>query len=121
MSGLDYFKKFLDEEGYKYTINNENVVFKFQGVQFIAFNNSDSIYLQLVIVFYDVTDENRAQLLEVCNTMNKEKFMVKFTVEGDSIMCNLEFIPNECITNEDFTNYLEAMCINYMEFYDQVK
>lgn len=121
MSGLDYLKQFLTNEGYKYSDNDNNISFKFQGVQFVAFRNDDSVFLQTAVIFYDVTDENRQQVLEACNAINKDKFMVKFFINGDSIWCNLEFVPNDTTTAEEFTNYLEMMIANYVSFFDFIK
>ena len=42
------------------------------------------------------------QLLEVCNTMNDNKFIIKFVVNDPNVWCSYEFKPNKDITSDDF-------------------
>lgn len=121
MSGLDYLKKFLTDEGYKYTDNGGHISFKYQGTQFVAFNNSDSPYLQITILFYDVNDENRYRVLRTCNKINTDKFCVKMTADDDSVWCNYEFKPTDDTTAADFDSILNIMQQTYATFYDEIE
>jgi len=120
MSGLDYLKKFLNDEGYKYTDTENHIGFKYQGTKFAAFRNSDSPFLQVCIIFYDVNDENRYRVLRACNRMNTDKFAIKFTADNDSVWCNYEFKPNDNTTAEEFNDILTYMQKCFTEFYNVI-
>lgn len=117
MSGLDYLKRFLNDEGYRYTDNGGHISFKFEGTRYIAFSNNDNPCLQLVLLFYDVTADNRAQVLEACNKINRDKFVVKLTADDDSVWVNYEFYPDENNTAEQYERILNQMESVHAEFY----
>lgn len=113
-------KKYLTDEGYKYTDNDGHITFKYQGTQYVAFKNSDSPYLQITILFYDVNDENRYQVLRACNAINSEKFAIKFTADDDTVWCNYEFMPDDNTPASRFESILDQMQACYSAFYDKI-
>lgn len=100
MAGFNFLKSFLRDEGFRIEEEDNHFSFKFQGSTYIAFKN-DSPYLQIVMIC-NTKNYSRARLLEVCNEMNSDKFVVKFTVVNDNVWCSYEFKPTEHTTSDDF-------------------
>ena len=90
MTSKEIIIKFLNEGGFRYQEVDENICFKFQLVNYIFMHNACDELLQLVMIFYDVTDENRQKVLECANTVNQEKALAKLTVDEDSVWVNCE-------------------------------
>lgn len=83
----------MNEEG--------NIIsFKFQGTTFITFKN-DSPYLQIVLIC-NTKSFSKSKLLELCNIMNNEKFVVKFILPEENVWCCYEFKPNEQTSSDEF-------------------
>lgn len=103
MAGYNYLIKFFENEGFRYEDKGHILVFKVQGVNYVAFKNENTHFLQITIGC-NTEGQSRSKLLEICNSMNREKFVVKFTVASDSnrIMCSYEFEPNASTTSDDF-------------------
>lgn len=104
MFGYEYLKNFLREEGFR--INEENTFFsfKYQGKNYVAFKN-EGPYLQLVMIC-DTSQHSKYKLLEVCNKLNSDKFVIKFIVNDDDVWCSYEFIPTQKTSGEDFETIL---------------
>ena len=100
MNGYEYLMKFLKEEGFRMNEEETYFSFKYQGNNFVAFK-TDGPFLQIVMVC-NTRDYARNQLLEVCNTMNDNKFIIKFVVNDPNVWCSYEFKPNKDITSDDF-------------------
>lgn len=102
MAGYESLIKFFREEGFRYEEKESVLSFKIQGVSYFAFKN-DSPFLQIVLIC-NTENQSRNKLLEICNTLNQEKFVVKFTVTEDSdrVWCSYEFEPNSATTSDDF-------------------
>ena len=79
MNGYEYLMKLLKEEGFRMSEEETYFSFKYQGNNYVAFKN-DGPFLQIVMVC-NTRDYARNQLLEVCNTMNDNKFIIKFVVK----------------------------------------
>lgn len=121
--GFDYLKKFFENEGFKYDLkDNVFCTFKIQGVPYIAFNN-DAPFLQIIISLSNSEGLSREKLLELCNKMNRDKFVTKFTVndEGDRIWASYEFVPTEQTTAEDFMVIFKMLDVNTDEFLELMK
>ena len=107
MSGFDYFKKFLQDEGFRFNNEESFISFKFQGTSFVAFKN-DSSFLQIVLIC-NAKGKSRSSLLEICNKMNDDRFVVKFVAQEDSVWCSYEFEPSEHTTSDDFSMALTLL------------
>jgi hypothetical protein len=90
MNAKEVMIKFLEDGGFRYKEIRENICFKYQMVNYVFMHNSGEELLQIVLIFYDVTDENRQAVLECANKLNQEKAMAKFTVDDDSVWINCE-------------------------------
>lgn len=93
MAGFNYLLNFLNEEGFKVNEEEKHFSFKYQGSLYVAFKN-DSPFLQIVMIC-NTKDVATSRLLEVCNDMNRDKFVIKFVVMDDTVWCSYEFIPSE--------------------------
>ncbi|MDE6742137.1 MAG: YbjN domain-containing protein [Muribaculaceae bacterium] len=104
MYGFEYLKKFLREEGYKIREEeDDHFTFKFQGTTYVAFKN-ESPYLQ-VIVICNTEQFPRQEILEVCNQINKDRYIVKCVAMDGSVWVSYEFLPNET-TPGDFYEFV---------------
>lgn len=104
MYGYNYLKNFLQEEGFRLNEESSYISFKFQGSTFIAFK-SESPFLQIVMIC-NTKSYSRSQLLEVCNTMNSDKFVIKFVVSDENVWCSYEFQPTENTKSDEFETAL---------------
>ena len=100
MAGFNYLLKFLKDEGSKVNEEDNHFSFKYQVSLYIAFKN-DSPFLQIVEIC-NTKSFTRSKLLEVCNEMNENKFVVKFIVVGENVWCSYEFIPTEHTSSDEF-------------------
>ena len=100
MAGFNFLLKFLKDEGFKVNEEDNHFSFKYQGSLYIAFKN-DSPFLQIVEIC-NTKSFTRSKLLEVCNEMNEDKFVVKFIVVGENVWCSYEFIPTEHTSSDEF-------------------
>ena len=115
--------EYLSGEGYRYeeNPNSGNIVFKFEGVKYVFINNSGSQLLQLVILFYDVTEDNRYAVLEICNKINSEKAMVKLTCDDDTVWCNWEdIVPEQGYNLSRIEMALNMLKNAYQAFYEAI-
>lgn len=100
MAGFNYLLKFLKEEGFKINEEERHFSFKYQGSLYIAFKN-ESPFLQILLIC-NTKSFTRSRLLEVCNEMNGDKFVVKFIVMDENVWCSYEFIPTEHTSSDEF-------------------
>lgn len=108
MYGFEYLKKFLREEGYKIREEEDgHFTFKYQGTIFVVFK-SNSPYLQ-VVVMCKADAYSRLSILNVCNQINSEKYVVKCIAMDDSAWISYEFRPNDYTTNDDFDHILSEL------------
>ncbi len=123
MTAKEYLIEYLSGEGYRYeeNPNSGNIVFKFEGVKYVFINNSGSQLLQLVILFYDVTEDNRYAVLEICNKINSEKAMVKLTCDDDTVWCNWEdIVPEQGYNLSRIEMALNMLKNAYQAFYEAI-
>lgn len=118
MTGFDYLKKFLQEEGFRFTDDDSFISFKFEGNTFLAFKN-DSPYLQ-VLQLLNVANQSRSKLLEVCNKMNDEKFVIKFTVHDDRVWCSFESKPTDRTTADEFSLMMTLLDRASDDFFEEL-
>ena len=100
MTGFDYFKNFLLEEGFRFTEEENYISFKFEGTMYFAFK-ANSKFLQIVLIC-NTERFDKYKVLETCNELNRDKFVVKFTQNENTVWCSYEFIPSEHTIAEDY-------------------
>lgn len=109
MSGFDYLKNFLEEEGFRYKLEDDIASFKFQGVPYYTFNNEDNPYLQIIVVC-KFKEHSIQDVLRICNDMNKEKFIVKFIARNsETVWASYEFMPNQYTDGADFERIFDML------------
>ncbi len=121
MKAKDVIVKFLEDRGLRYSIQDDNVLFKYQLVNYVMINNSNEDLLQLVMLFFDVTPENHLQALSAANEINQMKAIVKLTVVDDSIWVNIEDIVNVNYDVDKLEKYFDLMENAVKAFYDYMK
>ena len=121
MKAKDVIVKFLEDRGLRYSIQDDNVLFKYQLVNYVMINNSNEDLLQLVMLFFDVTPENHLQALSAVNEINQMKAIVKLTVVDDSIWVNIEDIVNVNYDVDKLEKYFDLMENAVKAFYDYMK
>ena len=121
MTAKEIMIKFLEDGGYRYEEIDENICFKYQMVNYIFMHNAGEELLQIVLVFYDVTDDNRQAVLECANKINQEKAMVKLTVDDDSVWINCEDFVDENYNTKKITVMLDLMENALQSFYDAMQ
>lgn len=121
MKAKDVIIKFLEDRGLRYSIQDDNVLFKYQLVNYVMINNSNEDLLQLVMLFFDVTPENHLQALSAANEINQMKAIVKLTVVDDSIWVNIEDIVNVNYDVDKLEKYFDLMENAVKAFYDYMK
>ena len=105
MYGYEFLKKFLHEEGFRMNDEDSIISFKYQGNNYLVFK-SESSYLQIVMIC-NTKNIDTHKLLDVCNSMNSDKFVVKFTVDNSgNVWCSYEFKPTEETSSDDFDTIL---------------
>lgn len=107
MTGCDYLKNFLQEEGFRFMEEEQYISFKFEGTTYFAFKR-DSSFLQIVLVC-NTKRFDRHKILETCNELNIDKTVVKFTLNEDVVWCNYEFFPTEHTPADFFEMILSIM------------
>lgn len=121
---VDLVKDFLDNEGYRPKFDSDgDLTFRAEGLHFLYYaNNDDQGYFQLVLPgIYDVTDENREQVLQACNHVCLDLKVVKAIIIRDSVWLNVEMLLDKNPKVED----LIPRCINMLigarhSFYEKV-
>ena len=117
MKASDVMIRFLEDRELKYSLENGNVLFKYELVNYVMINNSNDDLLQLVMLFYDVTPENHLQALKAVNEINQTKALVKLTVVDDSIWVNCEDIVDDNYNPYKIEKMLDLMEGSVKAFY----
>lgn len=123
MSGFDYLSEFLKEEGYRFKEEDHWISFKINGVNFVAFKNDNNPFVQIVCMCsIKPENQNRMKLLELCNKMNQDKFVVKFTLSDDmsSIWASYEFEPNTATVPNDYMAAFNILDKSTDEFFEKL-
>lgn len=107
MKGFEYVERFLQNEGFRFSKEDNYISFKFEGTTYVTFKN-DSNYVEIMLIC-DTDDIDRLTLLETCNGLNQEKFALKFSVQDNTVWCSYEFIPSEQTSNDDFCAILTML------------
>ncbi len=116
---------FLRQQGFCPEIDeNQNVFFKYQMTNFIFLNNdSDEEFFQLVMPgIYDVTEENREVVLEVCNKVTLGIKVCKAVVQGENVNLYFEiFLDSTPNVADIIPRALRALEASRREFYESIK
>lgn len=115
--GYTYLLNFLQNEGYKYEIvENNDILFKVEGHKFVA-GMQDTPYLQIISA-WNIDNVPVSKLLKTCNTMNLTKYVIKFQIkDSESLWCTYELEPNNS-TNFDYI--FHALIYSAQEFFEQL-
>lgn len=104
MFGFNYVQNFLQEEGFRIKDEDGHFSFKYQGSTYVVFK-SESNFVQIVMIC-NTEGFSRSHILEVCNTMNSDKFVVKFVAMENTVWCSYEFKPSAKTSSDDFDTIL---------------
>ena len=127
MSGIDYLKKFLVEEGihFKELTDISMVIFKYQDIEFSAKENvilTRILPLCLDIEVYEKNSEYRRLVLEACNEVNIVVDISKIIVINDNtVRIYYTFIPNSATTNQEIFDALDCIIDARETFLDKLE
>ena len=112
MSGIDYLKKFLVEEGihFKELTDISMVIFKYQDIEFSAKENvilTRILPLCLDIEVYEKNSEYRRLVLEACNEVNITSLSKIIVINDNTVRIYYTFIPNSATTNQEIFDALD--------------
>ena len=91
MTNVDLMKEFLSSQGFKYEQDEDNdIFFKYQMRNFIFMgSDNDETFLRGV---FDVTEDNRAGVLEATNAVSVSMKVVKATIVNDNVWLSAELL-----------------------------
>ena len=119
MTGFDYFVNYLQEEGYRFKDEGSFISFKYQGTTYLSPKN-DSSFLQ-VLMMWNVENYDKMKILEACNTVNSNKFVVKcIMMDNDSVWVSYESEPSVHTTTEDFDTMMQILEHSSQEFMQEL-
>ena len=119
MKGYEYLLRFLNNEGFRKSDEGNYFSFKFEGNTDFVFKNESS-FLQILLLL-KADGYSRVNMLEACNKLNDDKFVVKFTVHDTTIWCSYEFEPSDSTSNDDFAMAITLLDKASDEFYEVLK
>ena len=120
MYGFEYLKKFLREEGFRVNEKEGSFSFKYNRMIY-SVPKEENKYL-VINMICSVNNVDRGKLLEVCNSLNRDKFVLKFTVDSDDdVWCGYEFIPSERTTPDDFEDVFQSLDMATDEMFARLK
>lgn len=122
MAGYKYLLEFFKNEGFRFEEKDSLIMFKIQGRNYLAFKNGDSSFLQIVSI-YDVEGISRTKLLETCNSLNEDRFVLKYTINesSDALWCSYEFEPNASTTNDDYMSIFNLLEKGVHDFFEKIQ
>lgn len=119
MYGYEFLKNFLREEGFRMNEEDGVISFKYQGGNYIAFEN-EGPYLQIVMIC-NTRSVSTSKLLEICNEMNSGRFIIKFIVNDGNVWCSYEFMPTEETSSDYFDTILTLLDKATDELFEKVR
>lgn len=119
MYGYNYLLNFLNSEGFRKDDHEKFFSFKFEGTSFLVFKH-DSPVLQ-VILLLNADGFSRSKMLEACNKLNDENFIVKFVAQENTIWCCYEMIPSENTSKDEFSLIMTFLDKTSDEMYKELK
>ena len=116
--------EFLRKEGFCPEVDeNNNIVFKYQMVTFVFFNNDeDEDYFQLAMPFiYNVTDDNRDIALEALNNTNQSVKVAKVCLVDDCAWVFFEiFLDSSPEVKDILPRALNCLMATRQTFYENI-
>ena len=107
---MEIFKEWLQNNGYRFSVEPFGITFKHQGGNFIISNNSgDDYFLQILMPgIYNLNNSSEKEhALEVCNELNREiKCLKAFLFGDDSIWLGTEIFIDHTPELDDFMERL---------------
>lgn len=120
MYGYEYLKNFLREEGFRVNDKEKSFSFKYNGVSFTVYKDKTK-YL-VINLLCTVKDASRSKILEVCNDLNRSKFILKFSVDSENLVwCSYEFIPTDKTDSDDFDTIFHFLDQATDEMFEKMK
>lgn len=110
---------FLRSEGFKFNEEEGLFSFKFQGTTFISFKN-DSPYLQIILIC-NTKNVSKERVMEACNEMNADKFVLKLVARDETVWCSYEFMPSEHTSSDDFSLILTILDKGSDELFEKLR
>ena len=115
---------YLKQQGLCPNFDNDNdIVFKYQMLTFIYFNNDDDQqFFRLALPgIFDVSEENRVTVLEAMNEVNKMMKVAKLFIHRNDVWISTEIMMDSTPVLDDLIpRLLNILMGARKEFYDQI-
>ena len=115
--------KYLKSRGVVATKNALGLNFTYEGWNFLFWNDADDpLFFRLTLPgIFDVTDENRATVLEAINEVNRVMKVAKTLVPRNSVWIYAEMLMDSTPVLDDMVpRLLNILMSARQEFYDQI-
>ena len=100
MHGYEKFRDYLLDEGYRIIDENDTFfVFRSEGETFFVFKHPSS-NVQVTQALGARKDVDRNRLLQLCNQMNDDKFIIKFVLQNEHVLCSVEFLVGDEVDHD---------------------
>ncbi|GAB2872144.1 hypothetical protein GCM10027277_46750 [Pseudoduganella ginsengisoli] len=121
---IGVIKARLTEEGYRATLENSTVRFKFEGGDYyIDVDTTDPLYVRLGYPGFWVTQpEHYQKAIQSANTVTETLKAAKTYVSGDKVHCSIEqFMPDEKSFMYMLPRFLRLLQAASNEFVNRMK
>lgn len=104
MKTVELVKEYLASEGYRYDIDSDgDIHFKFEGVHmYFRPDENDQLYFRLYLPAIYQLENNRAKVLEACNTVTRDMKVAKAFLVEDYLYLSVELFLDTTPEFEDF-------------------
>lgn len=112
MKTIDLVKQYLEQEGYRYDIDDDgDIHFKYQGVNlFYTDGGQDSLFFRIIMPNLYEVENNRLKVLEACNTITRDVKVLKAFIVNDALWLSIEmFIDSTPEFNDFFPRCLDIL------------
>lgn len=108
MYAYEYYKKFLQNENFRFEETENIIQFRFQGSTYSIFKLKSDI-LRIVMIC-NAKEISLDKLLRTCNDMNRKYFLMSFTVDDDKdTWCSFETKESGQTPSNEFLDILKLI------------
>lgn len=120
----DQIIDYLANEGLRPQSEEFGIFFRYQMLNFlIRWDEEDDHFIQLAIPnIFDVDDNNRMDVLTVCNSVSAERKVIKCVAVDDGVWVNAEMLLDQTPAYEDILpRAIDMVLQGRSEFYERMR
>lgn len=104
---MEIYKKWLTANGVKWEQEDFGLTFRYQGSNFVIFDNSsDPLYLAIAMPGIYELENDELKVLRVLNKINNNRKAIKAVLNDDSVWLTIEMFIDSTPDVEDFMERL---------------